>query len=1239
MMNAKSIAPALALSVAGLLPGATQAQTTYQENFTGTATQNSWTFVNGACLTAGTSTTSTPANPACTGLRYYQGRHPLIGGATGTLPDAVNSGALRLTNWFAENGAILSNFPYPASTGLSVSFTTVTYEGDSGGSGGDGADGISFFLQDFSYAADVGAFGGSLGYTCSNTNNDGTTRGNGIPRGYDGLSGGFVGLGIDEYGNFLNQPDNTATGDPNLAGTGEYQPGRIGIRGPGNTSWSSLSTNPLTSAYYPATLNNPQKAQAVQQACSTGFAWDWTQSTPVETSVQLTDYTAIPNAYSILPVGQPIANEAATMRGQAVPITYSLTLVPGPGSTERLSLSYSYNGGAFQNVVTSQDITNGGQIPIPASGLRFGFAGSTGGSRNIHEIMCFQATPSNTSQSSAGLNQKQVAQLETGTQVYFAKYNPQTLAGSLTSQSLGMATDSSGNTDLVISPVVNWDGSCVLTGPSSGTCTYPGAPTSGPVETNQTRVIFSWNGTGGVPFEYSTLDPNNVGTTFLNGTNWPGSPANLATELALLDAGDGTTWPSPPQPYARLDYLRGDRSNEQTPAASSSTTYQGVFRDRVSVLGDIIDSSPTWVGPPNAPYPNAWADKYPPDAAGDPMPENSGLAKTYGTFASASGMLSRTNVVYAGANDGMLHGFRSGYFTAPNAYQAASNDGYEVMAYVPGYIVNSIQNATTAANNYSDPKYGHHFDVDAPPGTGDLFYGNQWHTWLIGGLGPGGSAIYALDITNPGMNGAAGFTEQSSGGATAASTVIGEWSTQTITTTLASGATATTTVNSLSCVQPAACATNLGNTYGVPQIRRFHNGSWGAVFGNGQGSATGDAGIYVMLVDPTAGPSNITFYYLSTGTAGSSNGIDYTTPADLDGDHISDYVYAGDLLGNIWRFDLTSTNPANWGVTNANGVSVNSTASSGGGSAVPLFTTAGNQPITTKLVVASVAGAVNPRVLVEFGTGMQTPISNYSSGQFQTAQQSLYGIWDWNLAGWNANSIVTYASLPASGIAAPAPLSNTGSLVQQVIGGPFPATVAGTGTDYRTLTSHPVCYADTAGCSSFGWYINLVCGTANSTDAADPSAVGTTCSANIPPQNGVPVLYEQAIFNPVLEGGALVINTTIPPAANATMCFAAGESGWTMAVDPATGGGFINSFFGTPAHNFLNVTQTNANGNTSTSAVSGVALGGTGSTSIVVAPGGQNYLLTQTVAGTGYSMNVHPPGTTIGSRLTWIERR
>src|SRR5262249_34638693 len=151
-----------------------------------------------------------------------------------------------------------------------------------------------------------------------------------------------------------------------------------------------------------------------------------------------------------------------------------------------------------------------------------------------------------------------------------------------------------------------------------------------------------------------------------------------------------------------------------------------------------------------------------------------------------------------------------------------------------------------------------------------------WHTWLVGGLGAGGAAIYALDITDPSQ-----FSESN-----AASLVIGEW-----------------TSSNISC--SSSCGNNLGLTYGTPQIRRLHDGNWGVIFGNGLKSASGDAGIFVMVINQSNGSQS--FYYLSTGTAGTGNGIAYATPADFDGDHITDYVYAGDLKGNVWRFDLTST--------------------------------------------------------------------------------------------------------------------------------------------------------------------------------------------------------------------------------------------------------------------------------------------------------------------------------------------
>jgi type IV pilus assembly protein PilY1 len=94
----------------------------------------------------------------------------------------------------------------------------------------------------------------------------------------------------------------------------------------------------------------------------------------------------------------PIANEAALTRGDAIPIAYQLKIT----QDGLLSLAYSYNGGAFQRVISSQNIKqSNGLVP---SNLRFGFAGSTGGATNIHEILCFQANPANLASTSVGVN-------------------------------------------------------------------------------------------------------------------------------------------------------------------------------------------------------------------------------------------------------------------------------------------------------------------------------------------------------------------------------------------------------------------------------------------------------------------------------------------------------------------------------------------------------------------------------------------------------------------------------------------------------------------------------------------------------------------------------------------------------------------------------------------------------------------------------------------------------------------
>jgi type IV pilus assembly protein PilY1 len=1112
----RKFAPAalVALALAGL-PTLAWGQLVIQDNFTGASSSYNWKTFTGACLTAGDGTGSIPA---CVGLPYY-GSETLVGGYGGTLPDPVGNGALRFTNGYpggyAQAGSVISNFTYPSGQGLSVTFTTATYRGDSGGAGADGADGMSFFLTDGSNPPyDTGAFGGSLGYTCSNTNNDSHTRADGTTRGYDGLVGAYLGLGIDEYGNFLNGISNlgpsppNATGDNTATGYG-YQPNRIGLRGAGSIAWQALNT--LKPSYYPSTLTQSQKAQAVQATCKSGKLWNYSNpSSPSQSSTSVADYAPIPNAYSVLPSTIKIANESATTRGQAVPITYKLKIT----QNGLLTFSYSYNGGSFIQVITNQDIT-AGNGPLPAS-FRFGFAGSTGGSTNVHEVTCFQAAPAETSASSAGLNEKQTAKVQTGSQVYFAFYNPNNWTGSLTASDL--LIDS--NTGLVsIAQYAKWDASCVLTGVASGqTCVATNV--SGPVlpqggttgwqgTTAPARVMLTSNGGAGIPFQFGSL---------------------TSAQKAVIDAGDAT------QNADRVNYLRGDRSNE---IQSNGT---GKFRARASILGDIVNSSPAWVGAPSAPYTATWSDKLYPLAI---QKENSSPT-TYPTFLANNA--GRLNVVYSGANDGFVHGFRSGSYTSSGAYvnnATTPNDGLEVLAYMPEAVLNTIHNASNPNLDYSNPQYGHNFFLDAPPGSGDLYYNNAWHTWLMGGLGTGGAAIYALDITDP--------TSASLYEGNAANIVIGEWNASTL--------------------------THLGNTWGVPQIRRFHNGMWGAVFGNGLGNS-GPGGIYVMTVDPTSAAK--TFYWLPTSGGKTGNGIEYTTPVDLDGDHVVDYVYAGDVQGNIWRFDLTSSTPAAWAVS----------ASS------PLFTTPGNgsQPITTKLVVAATpSDAGPPRILVDFGTGQQVPLTNTSPQTYASGQQSLYGIWDWDMNGWNSKSAVQYAHLGA-----PQAIS-TSNLQQQTVLSAVP-----TSSGYRAVSSNPICWADATGCSGgntqFGWYLNL------------------------------PATGEQVIYSPVLELGAFIVNTTIPASNNPLSCTSAVASGWTLAISPTNGGAFTKSFFGDQTGHFVNY-----NGQI----VSGIALNATGSVSIVTtggtAPG--TFLVTQTTSGVGTVTPINPLATGKGSRLTWAELR
>jgi type IV pilus assembly protein PilY1 len=246
MMNTKHLIAGMAMLFVMLHAQPSRAQAVVAEDFTGATTNNPWYFFNGACLTASSASvvTSPGQLPGCLSVKsaFYHGE-TLVGGQNGvslgttqTLPDPVNFGALRFTNGapygFNEGGAIVSSTPFDATSGVQITFKSITYRGNSGGGVSDGADGISFFLVDGSVAPSIGSQGGSLAYTCSNPGN---IPGHSV---IDGVTGAYLGLGIDEFGNFLNSGDNTASGVNNTTNSStQYQGNRIGLRGAGNVAW------------------------------------------------------------------------------------------------------------------------------------------------------------------------------------------------------------------------------------------------------------------------------------------------------------------------------------------------------------------------------------------------------------------------------------------------------------------------------------------------------------------------------------------------------------------------------------------------------------------------------------------------------------------------------------------------------------------------------------------------------------------------------------------------------------------------------------------------------------------------------------------------------------------------------------------------------------------------------------------------------------------------------------------
>jgi type IV pilus assembly protein PilY1 len=415
----------------------------------------------------------------------------------------------------------------------------------------------------------------------------------------------------------------------------------------------------------------------------------------------------------------------------------------------------------------------------------------------------------------------------------------------------------------------------------------------------------------------------------------------------------------------------------------------------------------------------------------------------------------RTPMVYVGANDGMLHAFRE-------------SDGRELLAYVPNKVIKNLPELSRTG-------YSHQYFVNEAPTIVDAWFPaynttGGWRTVLVGGLGRGGQGIYALDVTDP-----ANFTE-----ANASTLALWEFT--------------------------DADSADLGYTYSQISVAKMHNGKWAAVFGNGynnteaDGAASTTGKAYLFIVDIETGDL-IKKIDTGVGSTGTPNGLGSPALVDIDQDFVADYIYAGDLQGNMWKFDVTASNANSWDVAWKTGATPKALFTTGGGA---------NQPITTRPVI-SAHPTGEDGYMVYFGTGKYLETGDNDPTGAQT--QAFYGVWD------KALSTLTAFT--------------TANLVQQFItnqyGKGFDTDADGLDdADYtlRDVSDNAIDYA-----TKLGWYMEL-----------KPQKVnGTANTSNF---------GEKQVSNALVRNGRVIFTTLIP---SQNQCDFGGSS-FIMELDFENGG-------------------------------------------------------------------------------------
>lgn len=276
----------------------------------------------------------------------------------------------------------------------------------------------------------------------------------------------------------------------------------------------------------------------------------------------------------------------------------------------------------------------------------------------------------------------------------------------------------------------------------------------------------------------------------------------------------------------------------------------GMFRERTFPLGDIVHSQPVPVGGPEWQYLDG----------NDPG---------YSAFKAA--FASRSKRVYVGANDGMVHAFddangsEAWAFIPPEFFRGlatdiSGTDGLAGLSFQPGGL----------------PTFDHRFYANATPRIVDVdFGGANWRTLLVTGLGKGGKGYYAIDVTDP-----ASVTDE----ATAASKVLWKFT------------------------HP-----ELGYSFGRPTIIKTRAHGWMVVVSSGYNNPSGQGELFFLDARTGTLVKRMGTGFFGNGTEGS--GLAHFNAYVQDyRNQLAEQFYAGDLHGNLWRFDVSDPSDANWKV-------------------------------------------------------------------------------------------------------------------------------------------------------------------------------------------------------------------------------------------------------------------------------------------------------------------------------------